>query len=344
MPRNVAATPTVEQMAFSRAEVRTSLGRERGVSRVRGCDGAPAHGPPGWMSCAASSIHPRPDAGLAHIRRSPPAGTLDPVPLPWRTCVDALLAGDLADEQHRAVRQIGHAAPRRRSHASAGVVGRGGARASPPDELRVIETHPGGRQYDCLSVYRRDADASLVVHLNVSDHLTDAPWFDRRDDDDVRFNWFEVLAAKDRRTYVIVELERVCGLPSPTTTPTTTQRSIGSRLMARFASSASLSLRRWEIRNAVYDSSSDGSSIRSWVNELPGVMMDPLPGDLLGEPAYRIWYVLDEEHRPFTAIDVDRGVAWRHDGNSQTFELMQLCATKGRRLDEVAYVVLPAVE
>jgi hypothetical protein len=33
-----------------------------------------------------------------------------------------------------------------------------------PADLREIETHPGGGQYDCISLYRRNSDSPAWLH------------------------------------------------------------------------------------------------------------------------------------------------------------------------------------
>ena len=73
-----------------------------------------------------------------------------------------------------------------------------------PADIRVIENHPGGGAYDCVSLYRRDTDQPIVL-MNLEGHITHQPWFDnpdfkRHDEvDDPRFNWLEVLASENRR-------------------------------------------------------------------------------------------------------------------------------------------------
>ena len=215
-----------------------------------------------------------------------------------------------------------------------------------PADLRVIETHPGGGQYDCLSLYRRNSGTPrLVAHLNLLGHITPQSWFDQPDDGpETRFNWFEVLAAQDRRTHVIAQLERIEGLSSPSATPSTTKASIGPRVLSRFATSASISTRRWWISNGVYDSSGMDGGIQDWVSDIEGVSLHRLPDDFGGEPAYRFWYVLDNEGKPFTAIDVDLGVAWRRDGNGEPIDLMAVYGQNGGRIDAVVRRACPDVE
>lgn len=219
-----------------------------------------------------------------------------------------------------------------------------------PDELRVIESHPGGGQYDCVSLYRRGSEDALVAHMNLEGHITPASWFaDPRDPGnaevaDARFNWLEVLAAEDRRRYVIEALEGACGLASPHRTPSTVTKSIGPRLIARFASAAAFTSRTWHIRNAVHDSSGAWWGVNAWVHDITGPGFEAVEGDLHGNPGYRYWFVLDAECAAAAVVDVDRGVAWRRDRPAVAHELMDLYASYRSRIDRVMCDVLPAVE
>ena len=217
-----------------------------------------------------------------------------------------------------------------------------------PNTLRVLETHPGGGQYDCLSLFRRDGDhhnPELVVHLNRSGSITPNSWFhsDGGGEPD-RFNWLDVLAADDRRTHIVEQLEGSEGLGSPKSTPPTNRRSVGPRVLARFAASASLTTRRWDIRNGYLDTSGEEGGVNEFVDLFPGITLDPLPSDPGGEPSYRYWFVLDHEGTPFTVIDVDRGLAWRRDRDGEQFDLMDIYKSSGGRIDAVARAVMPDVE
>jgi hypothetical protein len=150
------------------------------------------------------------------------------------------------------------------------------------------------------------------VHLNLLGHLTHGAWFGTPTDDeaDDRFNWFEVLNARDRRSYVVRQLEAAAGLPSPSTTPETTRRSIGPRVLARFAASAALTTKRWSIVNGFLDTSYDADVRTKYFEAFPGARLEPLRGDLLGQPAYRYWFVVDHRDRPQAVVDAERGLAW----------------------------------
>jgi hypothetical protein len=214
-----------------------------------------------------------------------------------------------------------------------------------PGGLRVIETHPGGGLYDCISIYRTGSPDGepLVAHLNLLGHITHGRWFhgDADDGTDRRFNWFEVIASNDRRGYVIEQLERVEGLSSPKATPRTTRRSIGPLLLAHAALTISAPHSRWNIRNAYCDTSGYDSGLYEWARAFPDLDLTPRPGDLFGEPGYRYWGVLDDEGRARCAIDTSRGLAWRADEPGRSIDLIGEYEKRQRDLIRVAKLVIP---
>ena len=216
-----------------------------------------------------------------------------------------------------------------------------------PKRLTVVETHPGGGQYDCVSVYRTDTAPStgLVVFLNVAGHLTHEHWFGSTDSsgEDDRFNWFEVIATPNRRRYVVEQLERVEGLTSPTSTPRTVRGSIGPLLLSHLATTMSIRRDGWDIRNAFHDSAGDWSGVLEWSRSVPGIAFEAMPDDFANEPAYRYWGVLDPDGQAAAIVDVRRGLAWRHDGDGIAIDLLGLYSAQQRRLDRVAQVVLPEI-
>lgn len=164
-----------------------------------------------------------------------------------------------------------------------------------PGELRVIETHPGGGQYNCVSVYRiTDEDGpEVVVHMNVDAgaHLTHGSWFDRGDDE--RFNWLEVLLCDNRRSYVVEQLERLGGLSSPTPTPRTTSESIGPMVISAFLERSVLGPARWTATNGVADSDGGLEVRRQLFDQFPDAAghVSSVEGGLDGYGEYRFWFV-----------------------------------------------------
>lgn len=204
-----------------------------------------------------------------------------------------------------------------------------------PDKLEMHEEHPGGGQYDCLTIYDRAAYAAHgsaelpLVYVNVTGHITHSDWFREQHEDegdDGRFNWYEVLCAEDRRSYVIEQLEAVSGLPSPKSTPPTTSRSIGIRLLARFAELTAFTRQSsWDLRTVRHE------------RDLEQFMV-PSPGWRDGQ----FWCVRDRD-RPHALIDIYAGLAWQVAQGDGGTDLLDAYRRNGSTLDATARLVLPAV-
>jgi hypothetical protein len=116
-----------------------------------------------------------------------------------------------------------------------------------PQSLRVIETHPGGGQYDCISVLTRTADPQRVVDMNRVGSLHTGMQIDGRDRWG-SFDWLQVLQLDDIRENLIRPIEARLGIASPNKSPPTTQQSIGVRVLARLAGCQVVDLHRILIR------------------------------------------------------------------------------------------------
>lgn len=195
-----------------------------------------------------------------------------------------------------------------------------------PGVLNAIETHPGGGQYDCLTLVRNQKSSTsrsaghLVCHLNRAGlgHLTPASWFEQESE---RLNWLDVLFADDFDADVISWLEAGGGLNE--SRPENVDRA--SAAAASLISSAlwigqSMG-KQLTARNGFHDSSgSFGSGVM--LEYFSALSMTPeldlhLDIDLDGQPAYRYWFILDRD-RPgssgvIVGVDLQRGLVWSKD-------------------------------
>lgn len=95
-------------------------------------------------------------------------------------------------------------------------------------QLELIETHPGGGQYDCLSVLSADGAHKLHIDLNrrgrMHIHSGTPTWFDSARWD-IRYpvEWSTELNQEDRRR-IPRFLEDATGLLPPAQTPVTTPK------------------------------------------------------------------------------------------------------------------------
>ncbi|MBM3496776.1 MAG: hypothetical protein FJX72_21010, partial [Armatimonadetes bacterium] len=117
--------------------------------------------------------------------------------------------------------------------------------------LRVIETHPGGGQYDCRTILQPTAsDYGPSIFFNLlSDNAkcfgsfgpprrVERPEWAGADQGPDRLAYVEAVLRADHRMEVVNYLEAMLGLPSPTRSPATTRHALSYRVMAEVAARA----------------------------------------------------------------------------------------------------------
>ncbi len=220
-----------------------------------------------------------------------------------------------------------------------------------PERLRVIEAHPGGGQYNCVSVFDLAGPSpEVVVHMNLDAgaHLTHGAWFHSEGGGE-RFNWPEVLLCEDRRSYVVEQIERVEGLPRPSSTPSTESASIGPMLISAFLERSVWGPSRWNAVNGVADSS-DGFFIRSELFEtVPAfTTLSGSERDFDRTPQYRFWFVgpgdpIDVFGLNDVSFVVDTwfGAFWRI-GDAEPTDLLDVYRSVGRSLDALVSETCPS--
>jgi len=221
-----------------------------------------------------------------------------------------------------------------------------------PERLTVLETHPGGGQYDMLTLIDRhrihDLESPLepfpgafqfnrVGSVFINDGRQEIVW---------RGFWSEILAVEDPRS-LIRRLSAAAGLPRIQRLPVHTPAVLVYRLIASFLSQTTLTRERWECRNGYVDTSGYGGGIaESYFAQFPGThtRLDIRePGDVLGIPAYRFWFLVEgQEQVPRLALETATGIAWTEQGHE--FVLENLYRKQPRILPlvyEVAGPLLP---
>lgn len=237
-----------------------------------------------------------------------------------------------------------------------------------PKRLMVIETHPAGGMYDCLSVYRRervpnsepDKPGKLILHMNLDGgaHLTHGAWFEMSEaaQSEERFNWPEVILSNRRRSYVIEQLEAVERLSVPKRAPCTTRRSIGPRVISAFVGRTAFgrgsdreASDRGELPWTMINGWSLSESYSSYRSELfdpfPEIGFRPPADGLPGAdeaPVYDYWFAVDQEGDPSVAVDVSRGRAWTP--GEQDLDLLTAYSANGRRIDSIVNTIFPDIQ
>ena len=126
-------------------------------------------------------------------------------------------------------------------------------------ELELIETHPGGGQYDCLSVLSADGAHKLHIDLNRNGrmhiHSGTPSWFDSaRWDIRHPVEWSTESEQEDRRR-IPRFLEDATGLLPPAQTPVTTSKTLGFRIIYHLLLFSLNEAEHCDIRNGELDSS-----------------------------------------------------------------------------------------
>ncbi len=212
-----------------------------------------------------------------------------------------------------------------------------------PARLRVIETHPGGGQYDCLTIIDREANDGGCITLN---RVGGVHVLRRFDDPRVvqpydRYHdfWGAYLEASPRK--VLRALERRAGLPDVSSVPATTPSTLSIRFAAACVAPTAFGIRRWEWRNGFEDTSGwVGGPREELFTAFPIIAArrairdddDPLA------PEHRFWFLLRDDE-PITAMEAT-GTAWTREG--RRVALIEAYRSAGRRLLPVVDEVLGA--
>ena len=197
-------------------------------------------------------------------------------------------------------------------------------RRHPALDLRLLETHPGGGQYDGVTLVR-GPDHILVCSFNLagSSLLLGPPLRPARSTTQETpypptvdlWRYPQHGWAEDRRALAIA-MEAHLGFPDPPahhqpSSPTVLALAVIAELLDRLA----LSDRPVDLRNGWYDSSGhDGCGVRSWTATLPALRgLDATAPSLpLRRAATRCWS-LDRAvhpHRPSVVVDLASSRWW----------------------------------
>jgi T3SS (YopN, CesT) and YbjN peptide-binding chaperone 2 len=181
-----------------------------------------------------------------------------------------------------------------------------------PNRFSVIETHPAGGTYDCITLLDRNEQSNLSsIDLN----RVGSVWVHRKDQEHWtwRGSWAELTVADDP----LPLLNRLCqkaGLPDMAHVPRSTPAVVAYRVMAAFLGHTIFGRVRWEWRNGYFDTSGGfGGGRRHELFERFPAARDRLEisksDDVLGESAYRFWFLLRMEE-PHLAIEPVSGISW----------------------------------
>jgi hypothetical protein len=171
-------------------------------------------------------------------------------------------------------------------------------------KLLLIETHPGGGQYDCLSLIQRTAagtDTLIDLNRAGSLHVHGSASY-------MPITWAGAFAARGGHD-IVHALEKAAGLTPAAKAPPTGPRVLTYRLIARILASLVDDRHQWDARNGQLDSSGMDATNdhRPELLRFPSVveaLRDKRPDDLFGRPAYRFWTLLRDAD-PVAVLDTD---------------------------------------
>jgi len=199
-------------------------------------------------------------------------------------------------------------------------------------ELTIIQTHPGGGQYDCLEVGRTvegawrkvmDVNRHGSIHIMIEQASTQGGGEedDLDDDDWMITDWVQRALASDDPHALLKDVEQRAGLAVHGSTPASSRRTLAFRVIASAARGAMTSKEWSPIRNWYFDSSGGGGDEQGAAGPDragPRARVS-LPDDVMGTPAYRFWMLLGETGE--TIVETD-GRAWLPSGRE--IDLFQL--------------------
>ncbi len=202
-----------------------------------------------------------------------------------------------------------------------------------PKKLTILETHPGGGQYDCLTLIKRKLDSgspvrlmdmnrvgSLHVHRTFADEL-DEPvhWSDI---------WEEMSSIEDPKV-LLDRIEAAIGLSHHGKPPVSNGEVLAYRVITALLSTAAYGRVLWECRNGYVDTSGYGGGpeeryfadfpvTRAWLEDTPNMPF--------GIAHYGFWFLLRKD-TPVLCLHVTGRVA---DRVGNVYELVPLYQKYGR--------------
>jgi len=204
-----------------------------------------------------------------------------------------------------------------------------------PDKFTIIETHPGGGQYDCLSLYIKNKIHIADFNRKGSLHI-----FNTVNGKQVNYSrsiWDVIIASEDLKQI----LDDICSrikLKIPAKLPSSTKSILVYRFIAELLTHAAFGIKEWSCKNGMHDSSgSEGLMIKDDFKKFPGAknrLAVRLPDDVLREAGYRFWFIRIND-APVLCLETT-GTVWDLKGN--TYDLMELYK-KDRKIWSVIHTV-----
>jgi len=233
--------------------------------------------------------------------------------------------------------------------------------------LRVIETHPGGGQYDCLSLFRVSNPNYGVYRSNAAgqaEHLCDFNsesqnlhlWYgsssaparpsQQQADWEPPGDYVNAFVHADDPIDVIDEVARRLVFPPMVSAslPATSRRVLVVRLLAACLSSLILSRISIEVRMGYLDSSGySGSGVRSDLKRFMKLSDDESVAGIDAASECWLLYFCRDDSLSLAGCLTGAGVFISSDDPQQSIELMTAYETHGRSVRKLAGLVLDVI-
>ncbi|MBO4238587.1 TY-Chap2 family putative peptide chaperone [Pseudonocardia alni] len=193
--------------------------------------------------------------------------------------------------------------------------------------LLVVETHPGGGMYDCLTLVDPGvAGPTTVLQLNRNGRIH----VDPHNSTIEPVEWTKMLAAENSHS-VLRSVEGYARLRPPVPrAPTIGPRAMTYRVLAHILACLVDDRSTWDARSGCLDWGY-GLGRHTDLDRFPSIrdgLHDVRESDLFGEPAYRYW-LLHCGDEAVAVLDTD---GWAHFADRQPVELVPAYRGNGSRL------------
>lgn len=185
-----------------------------------------------------------------------------------------------------------------------------------PRQLRLIQTHPGGGQYDCITVMD---NGSSLCDFNRQGRLH----FNGFASDNEPMDIWRRMVCEETPKNLLDEICQRLRIEVPQKLPAGTGASITYRVIAHVLRLSVFGVEKWSCINGFLDTSGSTCRVQPYFEQFPAAaerLLVNMPGDILGQPAYRFWFLFRGEI-PVSCFEIT-GEGWLWDG--RRFNLPQV--------------------
>ena len=176
-----------------------------------------------------------------------------------------------------------------------------------PNRYCLIESHPSGGQYNCLSLIRLEGSPISEIDVNRGGGSVQVLLDEARQ---AWPNWPEHMLNSPRQFVDSIVNAKELITPSPL--PKSTATTISLRFICEFLTHTVGRLESWECRNGFFDTSAGGGGRRNELfRSFPSIVEQPKNSTFANgnlHPAYGFWF-LTKNARPMLCIDINGQLA-----------------------------------